>query len=287
MQQLKLNRKKLFGASSESSRYDGIEQLNFFNEAETEHKPFTEEPTSETITYQRKKGKRAANLKNLPVEVIEYTLPESEQNCPKCGESLHVMTKEVHKELKIIPAKVSVVEHVSYVYSCRGCEKNDIETPIITVKSPKALIPKSLVSPGLLAYVMNQKFTNAMPLYRQEQDFKRLGVALSRQNLSNWMIKGATLLQPIIAGMKEELLKREVLHADETTLEVLCEPRDRHGQPHTCGCTAHPEIPQDRLFCTIIGKVVAVDLQRSFWRDFRDIFTPMVGVDIISWKMQG
>ncbi len=71
---------------------------------------------------------------------------------------------------------------------------------------------------------MNQKFTNAMPLYRQEQDFKRLGVSLSRQNLSNWMIKGATLLQPILAGMKEELLKREVLHADETTLEVLCEP---------------------------------------------------------------
>jgi hypothetical protein len=115
MQQLKLNRKKLFGASSESSRYDGIEQLNFFNEAESERKPFAEEPTSETITYQRKKGNRGANLKNLPVEVIEYTLPESEQSCPKCGESLHVMSKEIRKELKIVPAKVSVVEHVSYV----------------------------------------------------------------------------------------------------------------------------------------------------------------------------
>ncbi len=70
MQQLKLNRKKLFGASSESSRYDGIEQLNFFNEAETERKPFTEEPTSETITYQRKKGKRAANLKIFLLKLL-------------------------------------------------------------------------------------------------------------------------------------------------------------------------------------------------------------------------
>lgn len=251
MQQLKLNRKKLFGASSESSKYDGIEQLNFFNEAESERKPFTEEPTSETITYQRKKGNRGANLKNLPVEVIEYTLPESEQNCPKCGESLHVMTKEVRKELKIIPAKVNVVEHVSYVYSCRGCEKNNIETPIITAKAPKALIPKSLVSPGLMAYVMNQKFTNAMPLYRQEQDFKRLGVSLSRQNLSNWMIKGAVLLQPILARMKEELLKREVLHADETTLEVLCEP-ERPAQAtsymwvyRTSGDTTRPIVLYD------------------------------------------
>jgi len=251
MQQLKLNRKKLFGSSSESSKYDGIEQLNFFNEAEAERKPFTEEPTSETVTYQRKKGKRGSSLKNLPVEVIEYTLPESEQSCPKCGETLHVMSKEVRKELKIIPAKVSVVEHVSYVYSCRGCEKNNIETPVITAKAPKALIPKSLVSPGLMAYVMNQKFTNAMPLYRQEQDFKRLGVSLSRQNLSNWMIKGTALLQPILAAMKEDLLKREVLHADETTLEVLCEP-ERPAQAtsymwvyRTSGDTARPIVLYD------------------------------------------
>ena len=67
-------------------------------------------------------------------------------------------------------------------------EKNNTKTPVITAKAPKSVLPKSMVSAELLAYIMSQKFVNAMPLYRQEQDFKRLGVKISRQNLSNWVI---------------------------------------------------------------------------------------------------
>jgi transposase len=92
------------------------------------------------------------------------------------------MSREVRKELKIIPAKVSVVEYVSYVYACRSCEKNNTETTVITAGAPKALVPKSLVSPNVMAYIMNQKFVNAMPLYRQEQELKRMGALLSRQD---------------------------------------------------------------------------------------------------------
>jgi transposase len=223
-EQLKLSRQKQFGQSSERSQHDGLEQLNLFNEAEAERQPFVVEPDAGTITYSRKKGKRGEKITHLPVEVIEYTLTEEEAACPQCGEELHVMSKEVRKELTIIPATVKVIEHVSYVYSCRSCEKNEIETPVITAKAPKALLPKSMVSATLLAYILSQKFVNAMPLYRQEQEFKRLGVELSRQNLSNWVIKGSALLEPILVKLKQELLSREVLHADETTLEVLCEP---------------------------------------------------------------
>lgn len=224
IEQLKLSRQKLFGKSSEKSQYDTMDQLSLFNEAEAQRQPFTQEPDPETISYQRKRGKRGEAIEQLPVDVIEYNLPEDEQICPKCGDNLHVMSKEVRKELTIIPAKVKVVEHVSYIYSCRNCEKNDIQTPVISAAAPKALLPKSLVSAELLAYIMSQKFVNAMPLYRQEQEFKRLGVVLSRQNLSNWVIKGAALLAPILEALKRELLSRPVLHADETTLEVLCEP---------------------------------------------------------------
>lgn len=224
VEQLKLSRQKQFGQSSESSKHDDLEQLNLFNEAEAERQPIAPEPDVEAISYQRKKGKRGENIKHLPVEVIEYKLPEAEADCPACGEQLHIMSKEIRKELTIIPAKVKVLEHVRYVYSCRSCEKNEIETPVITTPAPKALLPKSMVSAQLLAYIMSQKFVNAMPLYRQEQEFKRLGVVLSRQNLSNWIIKGAALLTPILEQLKQELLKSPLLHSDETTLEVLCEP---------------------------------------------------------------
>ena len=250
-EQLKLSRQKRFGASSEKSQREDLEQLNLFNEAEAEHQPFVPEPDTQTVTYQRKKGKRGETIQNLPVEVIAYTLPEEEQSCPQCGDDLHVMSKEVRKELTIIPAQVKVIEHVSYVYSCRNCEKTNIETPVITANAPKALLPKSMVSAELMAYIMSQKFVNAMPLYRQEQEFKRLGATLSRQNLSNWIIKGAALLEPLLQTLKQELLTRPLLHADESTLEVLCEP----GRPaqtdsymwvyRTSGDADHPIVLYD------------------------------------------
>ena len=222
-EQLKLNKKKMFGASSEKTD-DVMEQFNFFNEAEAEHTPINPEPTVETITYRRKKqrGQREKVLENLPVETIEYTLEDT--TCPKCSEPLHVMSKEIRRELKIIPAQVKVVEHVSYVYSCRNCEKNDTVSTIITAPSPKGLLSKSLVSSSVMAYIMNQKFVNAMPLYRQEQELKRMDLLLSRQTLSNWMINGAKILKPITDRLHELLVSKDILHADETTLEVLCEP---------------------------------------------------------------
>lgn len=226
-EQLKLSRQKRFGASSEKNKYDEHEQLNIFNEAEAERaaEPFVVEPTIEEVTKKpKKKAKRGEFTKELPVETIEYTLTESEKICPKCEGELTTMKQEIRKEIKIIPAQVSVVEHVTEVCVCRNCDKNGIETPIIKANSPKALIPKSLVSPSVMAYIMNQKFTNAMPLNRQEQEFKRFGVVLSRQNMSNWVVKGAELLKPLASALKVELLKNEVCHADETTLEVLCEP---------------------------------------------------------------
>jgi transposase len=73
-------------------------------------------------------------------------------------------------------------------------------------------------------YVMSQKFVEAMPLYRQEKHFERLGVNLPRTMFSNWVIKGGEMLVPIYNRMHELLLEREYLHADETPLQVLKEP---------------------------------------------------------------
>lgn len=54
-EQLKLNKKRMYGASSERTDSDS-EQLNLFNEAEAERAPLTPEPTIETITHKRKKS---------------------------------------------------------------------------------------------------------------------------------------------------------------------------------------------------------------------------------------
>ena len=187
----------------------------------------------------------------MPVETIYYELPESERVCEICGSVLTEMKKEVRRELKVVPAKVSIVEHVTFVYSCRNCDKNGTQGFIKNAESPKAMIPKSMVSPSMMAYILNQKYTNAMPLYRQEQEFKRYGVNLSRQNLSSWIIKGAGLLKPLMLEMKKELLENDLLHADETTLKVLHEPEKTSKSKsfmwvyRTSACAKHPVILYD------------------------------------------
>lgn len=214
---------KMYGRSSEKT---SPEQLSLFNEAESEAKPEAPEPTVEEITYKRKKkqGHREEMLKDLPVETIEYHLPEDEQKCD-CGGNLHIMSKEVRKELKIVPAEVSVVEHVQYVYACRDCEKNNTTTPVKTAKMPKSALPGSIASSSAIAYVMSEKFVKGIPLYRQEQEWERMGVEISRQTMANWLIKSSDRwLKPIYDRMHEYLLEIDILHADETTLQVLKEP---------------------------------------------------------------
>jgi len=63
-----------------------------------------------------------------------------------------------------------------------------------------------------------------MPLYRQEQQFERQGIPLSRQTLANWVLMGAEWLSKIYERMHEELLMQKYLYADETSLQVLHEP---------------------------------------------------------------
>jgi len=223
-EQFRLHQHKLFGRSSEKSEIP--EQLNLFNEAESEVKPDAPEPTVEEITYKRRKkqGHREEMLKDLPVETIEYCLPVEEQICD-CGGKLHVMSKEIRKELKIVPAQVSVVEHIQFVYACRDCDKNDINTTIKTAPMPKPPLPGSMASTSAIAHVMTEKFVKGLPLYRQEQNWKRMGVEISRQTMSNWMIQSSDRwLRPIYERMREYQLQRDILHADETTLQVLKEP---------------------------------------------------------------
>jgi transposase len=223
-EQFRLAQNRRFGASSERTHPD---QLELFNETEAEANPSKEEPTVETITYKRKKqrGGREAMLEHLPVETIEYRLTDEEQVCSCCGGALHEMSTETRQELKIIPAEVKVVKHVRYVYACRRCEQEEIQTPIVTAAMPKPVHPGSLASPSIVAHIMSQKYVESMPLYRQEQQFARFGVLLSRQTMANWMIAGADhWLVRLYDRMHELLLQRDILHADETTLQVLHEP---------------------------------------------------------------
>jgi len=223
-EQLKEKSRILFGQSSEKTPR---EQLNFFNEAEAAGDENKKEPQMEDITYRRrkkKKGKREQDLSSLPQETVIHEFKESECNCPKCNGNLEEIGDEERHSLEYIPASFKHIREITIKYICRDCEKND-ETTIVRAKAPKLLIPGSIATASLVSGIINGKYVNAMPLYRQEKEFKRNGIFIGRQNMANWVILCAERhFKKIYERMRISLLSRDILAADETTTQVLKEP---------------------------------------------------------------
>jgi len=247
-EQFKLAQRLRFGASSEKSSDQLYLFENMFNEAEDQADPLLPEPTYEEIIYKRKKrvGKREEDLSDLPIERIDYELPESERICPECGSLMDDIGVTVRDELEIIPAQVIHKEHAVHAYGCANCEKTSDHTPIVKAEAPAPLISGSLASPSAVAHIASEKYVNGVPLYRTEKGFTYDGVVLSRQTMSNWLVYCAqTYLAAIYALLITFLLKGNILHADETPVQVLHEP-GRKAQTksyewvyRTGGCAAH------------------------------------------------
>ena len=222
----KLSQYRRFGVSSEKTVYNA-DQLSIFGNPEPEKQPALDEPVTETIRYTRRKkiGKRQEDLSKLPLEVIDYDLPAAECGCPQCGGIMREIGIETRDEIKIIPAQVIHVEHRRKVYKCAQCEENSDKTPIVKADAPQPLIKGSVVSASVIAYIMAQKYLMHLPLYRQEQDFKRQGVFINRQNMANWIIMVCIgWLQPIYDNLRKKLLEHAVVHSDDTGVKVLREP---------------------------------------------------------------
>jgi len=224
MEQFRLAKHKQFGASSEQP---DMNQLSLFNEAEQTAALTAPEPEiAEVKAHYRKKTRLTTDKRpeDLPVEVIEHELPVENRICPDCGCSLHKMGEDILEELKIIPAKAVIVRHVRHVYACRRCEASSDHVPIVKAEMPEPVIKGGFASPESIAHIATQKFVMGSPLYRQEQEWKLSGILLSRQTMSNWLIKASEKwLEPIYGEMKRRLCEHQVLHADETTLQVLHE----------------------------------------------------------------
>lgn len=217
---IKLSREKMFGSSSEKTA-DGQLSFGFFDEAEKEANLKADEPTIERVT-KKKRTSRKENLSHLETEVTEYALAEDKAICPKCHTPLKKISDDTRETIKLYKKVIRHLEKRA-VYACPKCDY------MVKADMPKLPIEGSLADSSTLAQVIVDKFANHIPLYRQSQDFERIGLSLSRQNLSNWILKSSDLLDIIYQNMKKELLSKDILHADETTVQVLKES----GKPAT------------------------------------------------------
>lgn len=90
------------------------------------------------------------------------------------------------------------------------------------------IIRGGMISNGLLAASFSDKFIYHLPYARQSIRFESIGCPISRQNLSRWQIQTSDLLSPLVKLIEDHLLAQNILHIDETTLQVMDE-QDREN----------------------------------------------------------
>jgi transposase len=220
-EQINSLRDRLFGRKTEKAIKDD-KQMSLFDIPEP---IIPEEPEQVTITeHKRKKCGRKPLSANLPRVEVVHELTEQEREC-QCGHLKSHIGQEVSEQLDYIPAKVQVIRNIRYKYACKNCEGVEGDGPTVSIaRMPDQIIPKSFSTPGLLAHILTAKFADALPFYRQEKQFSRIGVELPRSTMCNWAMKTASACDIIVDMMKDAVLKSPVINIDETTVQVVKEP---------------------------------------------------------------
>lgn len=226
-EQVQFFKDKLFGRRAEVWSDAELQQMWLFNEAEAGAEARPKEEERETVTvgaHERGKPGRRTLPEGLPRVEVVHDLEEREKVCA-CGVALSRIGQETSEQLDVIPAKVQVIRHIRYKYACKSCEGLEGEGPTVKIAPPAVqLIPKSIASAGLVAYVVSSKYEDALPFYRQEKQFRRIGVELSRATMCGWAIEAAGRCSPLIELLEEEVRSGPLVRADETVLQVLKEP---------------------------------------------------------------
>jgi len=224
-EQVRLFKNELFGHTSEKRSYPNPYQLPLVN-VDDDHVPDNTQSSDDTIVvpaHSRKKRGRKPLPKDLPRIDIIHDLSEEEKQCA-CGVQLSRIGEEVSEKLDYIPARLRVERHIRYKYACKGCEGVYDDGPTVRIAPvPIQLIPKSNSTAGLLAHIAVTKFADAVPLYRQQKIFDRLGIDLSRAVMAKWMVQAARSCTGLIDLLRTEIRIGPLINIDETPLQVLNE----------------------------------------------------------------
>lgn len=217
IEEFKLAKSRRFSSSSEKN----IFQSDLFDEPGIELTTELKVQLDDTVdvqSYVRKKHPTRRPIPaDLPREQIVYDISDEEKIC-SCGKQLIRIGEEISEQIKYIPAQLSCVQHVRPKYACKPCQENVRIAPM-----PTLLLPKSIAGPELVAYTIIAKYSDHIPLYRQEAIWKRLGIDMPRSSLCSWLLKVSELCDPLIQLMQKQIVAYDYVQADETTVQVLDE----------------------------------------------------------------
>lgn len=201
-------------------------QISLFDEIESTYEQAIPEELDESLIQPKPKKKKRTKTKetdysNLEKKTIYHTI--SDKVCPFCGDKLVQTGQKVIEVLKYQKAYYYIEQHIICEYACNSCGKEEI----VSDDAPVRLLERSKVSSSVVAGIVTNKFVLDVPLYRQENDLKRQGIYITRQNMSNWLIQSCEFyLEPLFEKMHKDIQDLDIIHMDETTHICIEDKKD-------------------------------------------------------------
>lgn len=203
-----------FGKSSESmdaqpQLFDSKTEALIVEEAKAEDRAEIEQRAP---THKKRVAKRQA----LPSQLkrIEHRYDIEPAVCSQ-GHPLKRIGEEVSEQLDCVPTQFFVHRHIRAKYACACCQT------VLAASMPAQIIDKGIPAPGLLAQVIIAKHDDHLPLYRQEDIYRRSGAHIARSSMASWVGQCGAQLEPLVQALREHVLAAGVVHADETPLDLL------------------------------------------------------------------
>lgn len=218
---LRLERLRRFGSSSEQTNPDQPELFESTGEdAEIEV------AATEHVEYDRRKGKN--NNLNGRVEIPEHLerreivldLPEDEKICPVTGKEMIKVGEDVTEQLAVEPPKFYVNKYIRPKYASPDRRKG-AKVGVKTASLPGGPIDRCKADVSTLAYIITGKYTDHLPLYRQEQMFQRHGVKVPANTMCDWVNNCAEAVKPLYNELKKSVFSCDYVNVDDTPIDLL------------------------------------------------------------------
>ncbi len=204
-----------FGSSSESMDSAQAQLFDVKMQAALIEE-FKAEDRAADQARQPAKARRQAKRQALPsqLERIEHHY-EIEPAVCALGHALKRIGEEISEQLDCVPAKFFVHRHIRGKYTCVCCQT------VMAAAMPAQIIDKGIAAAGLLAQVIIAKHDDHLPLFRQEEIYRRSGAFIPRSSMAGWIGQCGVQLEPLAKALCQHLLTQGVLHGDETPVKLL------------------------------------------------------------------
>jgi transposase len=190
-------------------------------EAETQRPPLTTAPARE----RKRHPGRQCLPENLPR--VEQIVRCEEQTCRQCGSETAVIGYDESEQLDVEPARHFVRVIKREKRACRCCETGSVTMAPLEPR----IVEKGLAGDRVVVETVVGKYVDHLPLYRQAVILEReAGLEIGRATLDGWVMRVGELLEPVVAAMRQDLLRAAYLQADETIVPV--QMHDKRGADH-------------------------------------------------------